>query len=65
MLKWGAAALLVAAIGVMLFWPTALDFSIAINPTTHRGFPMGPILFWVLLAAGAILAVFAMRARRG
>jgi hypothetical protein len=57
-MKWIATIALVLAVLVRAIWHSPVDLAIRISSTTHRGYPVSSIAFWLLLMIA--IAFFAL-----
>jgi hypothetical protein len=64
-MKWLAVIAFVLASLARFAWHSSFGLAIRLNATTHRGYDINIVLFWILLLIGFGLSVgaFARRAR--
>lgn len=58
-MKWCAIFSLILAAIVRFAWHSQIELAFPINATTHRGYPIRLIVFWLLLVTGVSLALIA------
>jgi hypothetical protein len=59
-MKWFALVILALAVIIRLTWSSSFALAIPVSATTHRGYPISSIVFWILFVAGFSLLMFVL-----
>lgn len=61
MMKWFGIAVLILAVAIRAWRILPVDLAIRVSPGLHKGYPVGPTVFWMLLIGGLALVYFGFR----